>query len=67
MKIVPAAKTKSAPTTLVTAAGNPKAQYGAEGTINANNKEAMEVTTVPDTEIKTHQTRRDECTNETYQ
>lgn len=47
MKIVPAAKTKSAPKTEAAAAGNPKAQYDAEGMTTASSKQAVLVSSVP--------------------
>jgi hypothetical protein len=46
--IVPDANKKSAPTTLHTAAGKPKAQYGAEGTMSAKRSGATVVVSVPD-------------------
>jgi hypothetical protein len=46
---VPAAKTKSAPNTATIGDGNPKAQYGEDGLINANNKAPRAVKQVPKT------------------
>lgn len=47
MKRVPAAYTKSTPTTTIVAAGNPKAQYVMWVSINANKREAAAVQRVP--------------------
>lgn len=47
IKRVPAAYTKSAPTTTMVAAGNPKAQYVIRVSINANKREAAAVQRVP--------------------
>ena len=49
MKSVPAANTKSAPKTEKMAAGKPKAQYGALGSISAKKTLAKEVKSVPTT------------------
>ena len=47
MNRVPAANTKSAPKTEVMAAGKPKAQYGALGSMSAKSSAATEVMRVP--------------------
>lgn len=47
MKSVPAANTKSAPTTAMIAAGKPKAQYTALGRITANRRHAADEHNVP--------------------
>ena len=44
---VPVAKTKSAPITDITDAGNVKAQYDAWGLINAKRRQALAVAPVP--------------------
>ena len=44
---VPVEKTKSAPITDITDAGNEKAQYDARGLINAKRRQAPEVAPVP--------------------
>lgn len=47
MNRVPAANTKSAPKTEVMAAGKPKAQYGAFGSMSAKRSAATDVMSVP--------------------
>lgn len=51
-KIEPAANTKSAPTTEKMAAGKPNAQYGAEGLMSANRRDAPDVNKVPVARIR---------------